>query len=512
MKPWWAVALLLACAGCAGLPSLEGRGESYRLADTSDTRIARGIADGVEGHPGKTGVLSLRDGTDAFAARMLFASVAEKSIDAQYYIWHADQTGLMLMRALRISATHGVRVRVLLDDQNTNGLDDLFADFAATPNLELRLYNPFTRQYSRLLQYVGDFSRVNRRMHNKSFIVDGRAAIVGGRNIGNEYFGAGDKVPFKDLDVIAVGAAVDELSAQFDLYWNSASAYPSRLVLVPTRAPDAAALDARLDAAAADPVSTQYLERVRNTPLLKELDEHHLPVEWVDAVVVRDDPAKTLTPDPDHEMLALTQVLQVMGVPQVSFDLISPYFVTGAKGTEALEALVKRGVRVRVLTNSYEATDVAIVHSGYAKRRCELARAGVQLYELKPEVTGPASRGMQKASSDSSAASLHAKTFQVDDQHMFVGSFNFDPRSALINTELGLVMHSPAYARRLDAVFNDSAPRNAYLVHARSEGACVEWIEQTDAGEVRYEDEPHTTALSRMWLEFLMLLPIDWLL
>jgi putative cardiolipin synthase len=404
-----------------------------------------------------------------------------------------------------------VRVRLLIDDQNTKGLDDLLADLDATPNLELRLYNPFAQRPARVIDYLGDFTRVNRRMHNKSFTVDNQATIVGGRNIGNEYFGAGAETPFKDLDVIAVGAAVSAVSSQFDLYWNSASAYPAARVLAPSRDADAAALDERLAAARADPVSLKYLTAVSETPFVRELLERRLPVEWVKAVVVRDDPAKTLAPDPTRDMLALAQIFDIAGPPRVSFDLISPYFVPGEKGTQVLADLARGGVRLRVLTNSLGATDVAVVHSGYAKRRCELARAGVRLYELKPSIVETGAR-RGKASSDSSRASLHAKTFSIDGRTVFVGSFNFDPRSALLNTEMGLVLDSPALARRLADSFDAAVIPNSYEVRVREGDGCIEWVEPTPSGPIVHEHEPGTNALERGWLEFLMLLPIDWML
>ena len=502
-------ALVVACAGCAGLPSLEGRVESHALSDNPQTLLARGTGPLEAAHPGKTGILPMPVATDAFAARMLLARAAERSIDAQYYIWHADETGLLLMQALRDAALRGVRVRLLVDDQNTQGLDDLLAALDATPNLELRLYNPFALRRGRVFGYAYDFSRLNRRMHNKSFTVDGRVTVVGGRNIGNEYFGAGTEVPFKDLDVIAVGAAVRGVSDEFDLYWNSASAYPAARVLFPTRpAPAAQALLEQRFAEARDaPASAKYLEAVRDTPLVHDLVERRMPFEWVDAVVVRDDPAKTLAPDPSRDMLALAQVFDVTGPPKRTFDLISPYFVPGAKGAELIEAVARRGVRVRVLTNSFGATDVAVVHSGYVKRRCGLARAGVQLYELKPTVQERA-----KVRSDSSAASLHAKTFAVDRERIFVGSFNFDLRSALLNTEMGLVLKSEVLAGRLAAAFDDVIAANSYQVRAHEGGDCVEWIEPTASGPVTHEDEPGTNAIKRAWLGFLSLLPIDWML
>ena len=504
-----ATALVVACAGCAGLPSLEGRVESRAATDVSHTALARATAPLADAHPGKTGIFPVPLATDAFAARMLLARAAERSIDAQYYIWHADETGLLLMQALRDAALRGVRVRLLIDDQNTRGLDDMLAALGATPNLELRLYNPFTVRRARLLEYLGGFTRLNRRMHNKSFTVDNRVTIVGGRNIGNEYFGAGTEVPFKDLDVIALGAAVRGVSDEFDLYWNSASAYPAQRVLFPTRpAPGAhAILEERFAAARADPVSAGYLEAVRDTPLVHDLLDRRLALEWVDAVVVRDDPAKTLVPDPTRDMLALAQVFDVTGRPRRSFELISPYFVPGERGAQAIEALAREGVEVRVLTNSFGATDVAVVHSGYAKRRCDLARSGVRLYELKPTV-----REHRRASSDSSAASLHAKTFSIDGEQVFVGSFNFDLRSALLNTEMGLVLKSEALARRLDASFDEVVIPNSYEVRSRAGGDCVEWIEPTPSGPVTHGDEPGTNAIKRAWVGFLALLPIDWML
>jgi len=401
-------------------------------------------------------------------------------------------------------------VRFLLYDQSTRGMDGLLSALSAVPNVEVRLYNPFANRAVRSLGYLGDFDRLNRRMHNKAFIVDNQAAIVGGRNIGNEYFGAGGEVPFMDLDVVALGRAVPEISAQFDLYWNSASAYPIASVVAPPATPED--LDARFAAVRADPVSIRYLDAVRDTPLVADLLARSLPLEWVDAVVVRDDPAKTLDPSPERGMLALAQIFDVTGPPQHSFDLISPYFVPGTRGTSVLADIARRGVEVRVLTNSYASNDVAIVHSGYAKRRCALAGAGIRLYELKPEKAAPPPRDDAEHASGSSKASLHAKTFSVDREYVFVGSFNFDLRSGLLNTELGLVLHSPALAQRLAKTLDDFLSAGAYEVrHAAGEG-CVEWVEHTAAGEVRMEDEPNTSAWNRFWLDIFMTLPIDWML
>ena len=243
-------ALAAIAAGCASLPSPEGRIASNALEDSSQTRLGRAVAPFVAAHPGKTGIHALFEPRDAFAARVLLAAAAEKSIDAQYYIWHGDTVGNLVFESLRKAAGRGVRVRLLLDDMNTAGLDPVIAALDAHPNIEVRLYNPFAHRGARTVDFLTDFSRVNRRMHNKSFTVDNQASVVGGRNIGNEYYGAGEGTVFADLDVIAVGAAVRDVSRQFDRFWNSASAYPAAS-LVAGAAP--ADLDARFAATRAGP-------------------------------------------------------------------------------------------------------------------------------------------------------------------------------------------------------------------------------------------------------------------
>ena len=507
-----AAALLL--SGCAALPPLEGRTSSTALAATNDTRLGQAIGPLAENHPGRTGIHALPNPNDAFAARMLLAAAAERSIDAQYYIWHGDETGMLLFEALRDAARRGVRVRLLIDDQNTKDIDDTLQALGGEPNLEIRLYNPFAQRGMRAAGYLTDFDRLNRRMHNKSFTADNQAAVVGGRNIGNEYFAAGNDVVFLDLDVLAVGAAVRDISAEYDLYWNSASAYPSVPLLGPPPADAAATLDARFAAVRASPEAQSYIAAVRAAPLVRDLLGRSLAFEWTHARVVRDDPAKTLDREARTDVLLLAQLLAGDGGAKSSFDLVSPYFVPGERGTAALVALARKGVRVRVLTNSYGATDVSVVHSGYAKRRCELARAGVKLYELKPSPALLAAR--RKHGDDdkpgASKASLHAKTFAADGERIFVGSFNFDPRSALLNTEMGLVISSAAMARRLGRVFDENVRANAYELRPVEGDACIEWIEQTAAGEVRHATEPGTSWGRRAWLSFLAALPLEWML
>ena len=479
------------------------------LADTGNTRLGVAVAPLAAANPGRTGVFALALPTDAFAARMLLAAAAERSIDAQYYIWHGDETGTLLFEALAAAAARGVRVRILLDDQNTRGIEEVLAALDARANLEVRLYNPFASRGARALGYLTEFARLNRRMHNKAFIADNQVAVVGGRNVGNEYFGAGDAVPFRDLDVMAIGAAVRDVSAEFDLYWASASAYPAaRLLAAPADDP----LEARFAAVRAQPASLRYLQAVRATPLVEQLLARRLELEWAEARVVSDDPRKTLDRAERTDLLLLSELLAAGERPRATLDIISPYFVPAERGTAVLEELARSGVRVRVLTNSLAATDVALVHSGYAKRRCRLARAGVLLYELKPTVEENLGRARDSGVTKSSAARLHAKTFAADGTAVFVGSFNFDPRSAHLNTEMGLVIRSRALARRLSDGFENAIPLNAYEVRPVEGEACIEWIERSAAGQTRHATEPGTGWGKRALLGIFSALPIDWML
>jgi cardiolipin synthase C len=497
--------------GCATLPPLEGRTATTALADTAGTRLGRAVAADVAANPGKTGIHALPEGHAAFAARVVLAAAAEKSIDAQYYIWHGDQVGYLLFEALWQAAERGVRVRLLLDDLNTAGLDPTIAALDAHPNIEVRLYNPLVQRGARMLNFVTDFARVNRRMHNKSFTVDNQVSVVGGRNIGNEYFGAGGGVVYADLDVIAVGAAVREVSKEFDLYWNSPSAYPAPSFVGTAGADGAADLKARFASTRADPESVAFLEAVRTTPLARDLLGGQLALEWTLAQAVYDDPAKTLDTTARTDVLLFPELVRTIGRPEKGFDLVSPYFVPGEEGTAALVALAGQGVKVRILTNSLASSHANVVHSGYAKRREDLLRAGVRLYEIKTTAARDAREEKVKFGSSSSAA-LHAKTFAVDRSRVFVGSFNFDPRSARLNTEMGLVIDSPTLARQLAERFDTAVPLVAYEVRFGPDGLSLEWIERSTTGEARYDTEPGTTWFQRWSVDMLSVLPVDWML
>lgn len=475
------------------------------------TRLGRAIAPSAAANPGRTGIHAMPEPRAAFAARAILAAAADRTLDVQYYIWHGDETGYLLFEALWQAADRGVRVRLLLDDNNTAGLDATLATLDAHPNIEVRLYNPLFRRRLRGLEYLTDFNRLNRRMHNKSFTADDAATILGGRNVGNEYFARGSGVGFRDLDVIAVGSVVADVTAAFERYWTSPSAWPAARLLRGPGPGAAVALVARFERARANPVSRAYLDAVRDTQLVRGLLDGQLPLDWAAAQLYCDDPAKTLDTRRRTDILLLPALLRAVGPPGHSFDLVSPYFVPGREGTAALAALAGQGVKVRILTNSLAATDVAAVHSGYARRRPDLLRAGVQLYELKASALedAPEAKG---GYGGSSSASLHAKTFALDRARVFVGSFNFDPRSALLNTEMGLLIESAPLAERLSSGFDAAVPSMAYEARLGAGGRGLEWIELTRSGSVRYATEPATRPLRRATIRLLSTLPIEWLL
>jgi len=505
---WSGVALLALCAGCAGLPELPDRPAEHALAPAQEGPLARVIARLAAQHPGQTGIVSLGDARDAFATRIALARAATSSIDIQTFIWHADATGTLMFEEVLRAAERGVRVRLLLDDVNGDGLDPTLVLLASNPHLDVRLYNPFATRGSRAIGFLTDFTRVNHRMHNKSFTVDNLATVVGGRNIADEYFAAGEGIGFVDLDVMAVGDVVQPVSAQFDLYWNSASAYPSRTILAHIEAEPRDALSVRARAIRESPESVRYGEAAMQLPVVRGLLEGTLTPEWAHATVVFDDPAKTQNRGSEEELLMLPKLLAEFGKPVRSLDMISPYFVPREGGTEALAALAGGGVRVRVITNSLAATDEKSVHAGYVKRREALLRAGVQLYELKPDASSIRQSRDKDLGSGGSRAGLHAKTYAVDDREIFVGSFNFDPRSARLNTEMGVVIESPALATRLAAVIDSAFPSLAYRLTLGEDGR-IRWLGSD--GQV-FDADPGTSWWDRLIVRIGSWLPIDWLL
>ncbi len=499
------------------LPSLAGRTHTTAPADTADTVLGRTIAKRLAAHPDRCGLHLLRDGKDAFAARALLARAAERTLDVQYYIWHHDLSSTLMLSEMRAAADRGVRVRMLLDDNGIGGLDDTLSALNEHPGVEVRLFNPFVIRKPKSLNYLLDFARLNRRMHNKSFTADNQATIVGGRNVGDEYFGAREDDLFVDLDVLCLGGVVGQVSDCFDRYWNSGCAYPAERILSPVSDARKAELARRAAAVADSEEAHDYREAIRKLPLFDEMEDGELEFTWAPARLISDPPDKAVGRAPPGELLA-GRLAQALGEPSRQLTVISGYFVPTRAGTDALVAMARRGVEVRVLTNSYAATDVGFVHAGYVRRRKRLARAGVRLFEMPaPDDQAKTVRKFVRSGSGrgrslrAAGTTLHAKSFGVDGERLFVGSFNFDPRSIHLNTEQGLVIESADLAGEMARAFDEDIIPATYNVRATAAGDLV-WIDRRDDEPQPERVEPGTTVASRAVVRLLSHLPIEWLL
>ena len=477
--------------------------------DTADTPFHRQVAPLMAAHPGLSGVLPIETGLDAFAARVHLIRNAAATIDAQYYIWQDDLTGIRLLAELQDAARRGVRVRLLVDDNGTSALDQELAALDALPAAQVRLFNPFTLRDHRIANYAFDFFRLNRRMHTKSLTVDNIMSIVGGRNIGDVYFETGAGHTYLDLDILAMGPVARDVGADFDRYWSSGAAYPAGALIA--LQPGAERLLDDRDAALRDsPQAGVYAEAVRSSPIGDQIDSMTLPVEWVPALLLSDDPAKA-EGEVDDEDLMIRQLMAEIGTPDTAFDAISAYFVAGESATERILDLAARNVRVRILTNSLEATDVVPVHAGYSNFRETLVRGGVEVYELRSEA-GDRRTVNELGILELSKSALHAKSFAIDGRRAFIGSLNFDPRSKRLNTEMGLLIDSPLIAKRLSDWLDVNLPGRAYRVSLDGAGRLIWTLEGPDGQATVFDTEPNTTLPLRLVASLMSYLPIQWLL
>ncbi|HWJ07626.1 MAG TPA: phospholipase D family protein [Steroidobacteraceae bacterium] len=459
LRPGAALCALLLLTACTSLQPRPELPRDAALPAGSGTRIDELIARAEAAHPGQSAFRLVREGPEAFAIRSRAAALAGRSIDVQTYIWHADLTGAYLGLQLLQAADRGVKVRLLVDDMDARRNNYAFAALDAHPNIEVRMFNPFASRTGKAgfaLEALGSAKRINRRMHNKSWIVDNRIAVVGGRNLGDEYFGASDEVNFVDLDFAMIGPIVREASASFDRYWNSPAAYPMS-VLAPQDVTTAAleSLRGRVGAFEREVQASRFATELRNNEVVQRLVAGDWPMHWASNFrFVADDPAKVHGEDGGlGGSYVLETLVPMIRSAQTQVAVISPYFVPGPQGTEFLVGVDRAGPAVRVLTNSLAANDVALVYGGYATARKDLLRGGVELWELKP------ANGAETKSSlfGSSGASLHTKALAVDDRLAFVGSYNLDPRSTSLNCEQGIFVESSAIAAQLSQIFRDDS-------------------------------------------------------
>ncbi|MFC0398671.1 phospholipase D family protein [Paraburkholderia rhizosphaerae] len=519
-----AAAAVTAISGCATRPPASSldRPVTHALPQSAATPLAAALAAPEAAHPDESGFRVLPNGTEALQMRIALARAATQTLDMQYYIANEDTTGKLLLAAALYAADHGVRVRMLVDDLNFKDLDDVMAALNTHPNIEIRVFNPFGGAQSSLYQrtsniftQIGSFTR---RMHNKAMIADNQLAIVGGRNLGDEYFSASPTLQFRDIDVLAAGPVTAHISASFDEYWNDSSAYPLRALN--KQKFDPKQLDETRDALRkhwhdnADPYNAKPLNA---TPLAAQIEKDELGLTWAHAEFNADSPAKVREPVDDYQSPVIARIRDLVDHARHEVLITSPYFVPHDAGVKVLSDVAARGVKVKVLTNSLAATDAVAVQAGYSPYREPLLRAGVQLYEFKPVQQESVRTGMFGSRS---RASLHAKTLVFDRNTLVIGSMNLDPRSAHLNTELGLVIYSAPLAAQVAELFDRvTGPQSSYHVtladpstyffRGSASHSDLEWTDEEDGHLVTYSVDPNAGLYRNVLTGLFLLLPVD---
>ncbi len=484
--------LVLATAGCASVPYDYPRESSTAIDPSTETSLKTTVLDWQEVNPGPSGFYALVRGSEGFGARLRLIERAEKTIDAQYFLMKGDTAGKVFAGSLLAAADRGVRVRFLLDDVFTTVKDAELELIDAHPNIEVRLYNPISRVGIRPLNFLFDFRRANRRMHNKSFTVDNQVSIVGGRNIADEYFELKPEGEFMDFDVIALGPIAADVSEQFDLYWNDERSLPIKAFRSRFDEEDLQQAREEIHEEMGDLGASVYRDAVE-TQLLVDLVTGERNLHSAPAEVITDDPKKLVSKrDQEHQIL----VQELSGAVQQAEEeviVITPYLVPGKAGIEFWRSITEKGVRVLMLTNSLASNNHTAVHSGYAGYRKKLLDAGVELYEARANAVAAASAG----TSDAEALTLHTKAMLIDGERLFVGSLNLDPRSREINSEMGLLIDSEEMGEELAGRLLAALPELAYRVK-RDERGRLRWHGQIDGVQVVETKEPLTSA----WLRF----------
>jgi putative cardiolipin synthase len=502
------LSLMMLLTSCATLPA-NNPTQTLTITDTEDTRLGKLSAEMTRDHPGESGFYLLKNGQDAFAARLILMAGAEKSIDAQYYMIHGDTTGTLFVEQLVGAADREVRVRLLIDDMDLDGRDKNLMILADHPNIDLRVFNPFSRKVGRLSQYITGFGKVTRRMHNKSLTIDNQVTIVGGRNIGDEYFGANPALVFGDLDVMAIGPVVQKVSTSFDQYWNNNMAYPIE-VLQPDLfvSPDEGRKE--LAKRLADRSLLEYRQSLLNSDLVEIVKTGKIDYDWGHGTVLSDDPKKLASYENIEQYSLASQIGPFFDNLEKELLVFSPYFVPGKTGVKFLANLSRKGVRVGIITNSLASTDVGVVHAGYAKYRKDLLAAGIELYEVNSNLDKEAKKKLSAPSG--SRASLHAKSFILDGQRVFIGSLNLDPRSITENTEVGIMLESEEVADDLTRVFNEVISTGTFrleLVTEEDGREFIVWHGLENGKPKTWNFDPYTSFFQRFTVGLLGLLPIE---
>jgi len=509
--------LMLSLSACSTLPKQQNIQPEYAYdIDTKKTELAQIISPLREQNPELTGYHVLYDPLEAIAARINLIEKAEKTLDLQYYIWDNDKIGALALYKIIEAADRGVKVRLLIDDNNAGKMEGVYLALDQHPNIEVKLFNPYRFRSMRPIDMVIDLKRINRRMHNKTFTADNQISLIGGRNMSNQYYNVSDNYQFSDVDVMLVGQAVDDITHSFDEYWNHSYAYPVRSIVnhnkYTLRYDN---LKEQLTRHYREITVQNYLDLSNRTHDFDQWLNHNIQLDWVKAEVVKDSPDKIQAKAKKEQHLNF-QMVKRLDIPTQSVDLISAYFVPQKQGEKKLIELAQENVQVRVLTNSFKANDVALVHAFYAKYRKTLLKNGVQLYEFLPAVSEENlyanSKEISKQAKVSlkglSRSSLHAKLMAIDNKQVFIGSFNFDPRSANLNTEIGVIINSPPLANAVHETMDDNLKKYAYKLILDSQQK-INWLKETPQGIITLRKEPKMKWWQKAGMKVISWLPIE---
>lgn len=463
---------------------------------------------------GLTAFLPLNDAFLSIASRRHIINNAKKSLDLQYYIWGNDEIGHLLLSDLLKAADRGVKIRLLIDDQNGTQLDSTLKQLVLHPNFQIKLFNPYKFRKFRIIDYIFRFSRINHRMHNKLIIGDGKITVTGGRNISREYFDAGDDFQFTDLDILFFGPATQQANRLFKQFWEDQLSYCVTQLIKLGNNDGFQQLKNRYEL---DNLRrTQYEKQLEHAEYMIRESLQHRPIRWAKAHFVGDSPNKIRKQAKVEELIS-TQMFSLMGEPKQHIELVSAYFVPRKKGTAFLTNLQNKNIQARVLTNSFLANDVPVVHAFYQRNRKRLLTAGVKLYEFKPYIERKKRTWYEVATGNvipakgKNASRLHAKFFDIDGM-VFIGSFNFDPRSFKLNTEVGLVIESEPLQHEISATLNEQLPQIAYELRLNKKGQLV-WLDHKENGTIIYHTkEPQTTKFQRFVIKFVALFPLEWMM
>ena len=482
----------------------------------NSTDLVAAISEQNEIHPDLSGYHPIVTGANAFASRSILTNMATRNIDAQYYIWHNDQAGQLMLKDLWDAAERGVIVRLLLDDFNNSAkFDQHLLRFASHPNIAVRIINPLMYRKFQTLNFVTGLPRINRRMHNKSMIFDKQITIIGGRNIGDEYLSNDKNSQFADLDVLLIGKVVADIDNSFASYWSAPISFDIQTLATLDKGETTDFLEG-LDKLRSDEKNDSrsslevYKTAIEDSSIDTDLINKRVPFRWTNMQFSSDDVGK-LTKTVPADTNLVHQLRTLLGSPSKRLTIISSYFVPTKDGVNTLVALAESGIEINILTNSFDATDVTAVHSGYSQWRPNLLRAGVKIYELKSTASEEKRENKLWKARSQSSTSLHAKAFAVDDYQVFIGSYNVDPRSANINTEMGVIINDDELAKQLHDALSDDLLTQAYEVKLLENGN-LQWHTIEDGKKVVYDSEPLVDISDHVWLTIMSWLPIDWLL